>query len=427
VLHGSLRVLLHGPQRRPGAGTVPTPPAAVQGLAPVAARLRSPLVPEDPSLVAVERWFVRRGLPHFQEGYDARTDIWTRAIPLLVAWYVLGALNALDLGASVAYNLGAAAVVAAILVGTWVLANVLRRRPAFEVPRAVGPWELVVVVVGPVVPALVLGEWRDAGETLVLGLVVLGLVYLGTSYGLLAMVRWALGETRDLLSTLLALFTRALPLLLVAVLVLFLTAESWQVFGALTGPAYPASLLLLFVVGAAFVLARLPGDLAAVAHFDDWAEVDGLVGATPAATLAPVGTSGPAPGDLPGLDRRQWLNVALVTLFGQGVQVTLVGLVVGAALTAFGTAAITAATVESWNGSVHVLASFTLRGHVFSLTEQTLRVAGFLAAFSALTFTVYLATDETYRREFREEVVGDIRRAFAVRARYLVARSATTP
>jgi hypothetical protein len=45
-------------------------------------------------------------------------------------------------------------------------------------------------------------------------------------------------------------------------------------------------------------------------------------------------------------------------------------------------------------------------------------VAGFLSAFSGLYFTVTMLTDVTYRQEFLEEVVVDVRQAFAVRAVY---------
>ena len=34
-------------------------------------------------LAEVERWFVRRGVPHFIDHYTAVTDIWTRALPPL--------------------------------------------------------------------------------------------------------------------------------------------------------------------------------------------------------------------------------------------------------------------------------------------------------------------------------------------------------
>ena len=53
------------------------------------------------------------------------------------------------------------------------------------------------------------------------------------------------------------------------------------------------------------------------------------------------------------------------------------------------------------------------------LTEELLKVAIFLAAFSGLYFIVVLLTDATYREEFLEEVVGEVREAFAVRAAYL--------
>src|SRR5437868_458315 len=35
-----------------------------------------------------ERWLVRRGVPHLIADYDAREDIWTRSLPVLVVLYV---------------------------------------------------------------------------------------------------------------------------------------------------------------------------------------------------------------------------------------------------------------------------------------------------------------------------------------------------
>jgi hypothetical protein len=52
------------------------------------------------------------------------------------------------------------------------------------------------------------------------------------------------------------------------------------------------------------------------------------------------------------------------------------------------------------------------------VTEELLRVAGFLATFTGLSFTVYLVTDPTYREEFRTDVASELREAFAVRAAY---------
>ncbi len=42
----------------------------------------------DRPVADLEVWFVRRGVPHFIHDYSARTDIWTRAFPILVLAYL---------------------------------------------------------------------------------------------------------------------------------------------------------------------------------------------------------------------------------------------------------------------------------------------------------------------------------------------------
>jgi hypothetical protein len=65
---------------------------------------------------------------------------------------------------------------------------------------------------------------------------------------------------------------------------------------------------------------------------------------------------------------------------------------------------------------VHVLFHFGARPMV--ITEPLMRVAGFLAAFTGMYFTVVLSTDSTYRDEVAQDVAPEIRQAFAVRAAY---------
>ena len=52
-----------------------------------------------PRLREIERWFVRRGVPHFVESRTAGSalDVWSRALPLLIAFYFIRSLNALRL------------------------------------------------------------------------------------------------------------------------------------------------------------------------------------------------------------------------------------------------------------------------------------------------------------------------------------------
>ncbi len=83
---------------------------------------------------------------------------------------------------------------------------------------------------------------------------------------------------------------------------------------------------------------------------------------------------------------------------------------------------------RSWvGGSVDVLAQWQLWGRPVALTTELLRVSGFLTAFSGFYFTVYMLTDATYRHEFLDGVLTEMREALAVRAVYLAALAQEGP
>jgi hypothetical protein len=58
------------------------------------------------------------------------------------------------------------------------------------------------------------------------------------------------------------------------------------------------------------------------------------------------------------------------------------------------------------------------------VTEELLRVAGGLAAFSGFYFAIAMLTDSTYREEFLAELTGQMRESFQARAEYLRLREA---
>ena len=65
-----------------------------------------------------------------------------------------------------------------------------------------------------------------------------------------------------------------------------------------------------------------------------------------------------------------------------------------------------------------------LLGRDFAAHPELLKISAFLAAFSGLYFTVVLVTDATYREEFFDEILAELRQTFAVRSVYLRARGA---
>ena len=317
-------------------------------------------------------------------------------------------------------NLAAAAFVLAIAAVTWVVANLLRRRPAFDRPHDIGPAELAVFIVGPAIPSLLVGQWGDAVQTVIYAVAILALVWGLTSYGVPTLLAWAWQRTRSQLSLLLSVLARALPLLLLFTTFLFINAECWQVAGTLTGWVYVAVLGVFFLLGATFVLIRIPPLMRSLNTFGSWGEVIELTRDTPASNLL---------AELPDRDRdpdperpplRQRVNIGLLTVFSQAIQITLVGLGLAAFFVLFGFLAIPEATAAAWTGldEVRVLADVDAGGRTLVVSEPLLRVAGFLGSFGAMYFTVLLSTDAAYRDEFADDVAPQLRQALAVRCVY---------
>ncbi len=377
-------------------------------------------------MTEIERWFIGRGVPHFIDDYAPTTDIWNRSLPVLFVAYFAGGLHALDLqGWSVRENLfGAATVIVVLVVGAMVI-NRLRNRPMMRMPDVVGTPELMLFVIGPTLPSLFFEQWGDAVQTVIEGAAVLLVVYVGTSYAVVPLMGWAIRRSVAQLSTLASLVARALPLLLLFTTFLFINAEVWQVAGTLEGVPYVATLGIFFTLGALFVLSRIPGIMRGLATFSSWHQIVEAVEGTPAAQFD-LPQSGQAP-DFP-LGPRQRVNAALVAVFSQAVQITLVALVLTLFFSLFGFLAITEATTIAWTGldEVNVLTSVEVSGRQLIVSEPLLRVSGFLGAFTGMYFTVVLSTDATYRDEFADDVGPRIRQALAVRLAYLWHRLRTS-
>jgi hypothetical protein len=381
----------------------------------------------DDGLAGIERWFVERGLPHFVERHDTATEIWGRALPLLVVAYLLLGLNALDVsGWSVTTNVVVAGFVVLGAVVTWVVANRLRGRGWFERPHRIGAAELAVFTIVPAVPSLIVGQWGDAVQTVVTAIAILAVLWAITSYGVVPLLHWAWQRTWAQMPLLLNVIVRALPLLLLFTTFLFINAEVWQVAGTLTGLPYVATLGIFFVLGAVFTLSRIPTLMRELNRFDSWAEIEDLAAGTPAVTVVDtIDTSGEAPAaDRPPM--RQRVNIGLVTIFSQAIQITFVGLALTAFFVLFGFLAIPETTAAAWTtlDPVPVLAEWSVGGRTLVVTEPLIRVAAFLGAFTAMYFTVLLTTDSTYREEFADDVAPQLRQALAVRCVYRRARAA---
>ncbi|MDQ4040884.1 MAG: hypothetical protein M3141_03945 [Actinomycetota bacterium] len=350
-------------------------------------------------LAEYERGFRRAGLPLLIEDYSAREDVFTRAVPLLTLVFLAEGFGAIDLDWSLAANVAAVAGGLAIVLVALGLVNRARGRRFLSRPRDVGPPELAGFVIVPALLPLVFGgQWRSALVTAAGNLVLLALVYGAVGYGLLSILRWAGARLVGQLVASLDLLARALPLLLIFALVLFVNTEMWQVFADVPDGFLAAIFGLFVVLGVLFLAGRLPREVRALER-----DVSG---------------GGPA------LQPRQRRNVALVLFISQALQILVVAASTGLFFALFGALAVTGAVQESWLGRPpDELASLDVLGGTALVSAELLRVAAGIAAFSGLYYAIAVLTDSTYREEFLEEVTDEMRSTFEARVRYLALRA----
>ncbi|MCW3013783.1 MAG: hypothetical protein JWO02_875 [Solirubrobacterales bacterium] len=315
-------------------------------------------------------------------------------MPLLYLVFFVELLGAIDLQFSFVENVATLLGGLAILVGSAAVVNRVRGRSAIARPDDIGALELGAFVVVPaLLPAILNQQTTSALATAAGNLALLALLYGIIAYGLLSILVWAARRLVRQLAASLQLLARALPLMLLFSVVLFLTTEMWQVFGDMSDAKLTATTVLLAGIGTLFLAVRLPREVGALEE---------QVGAGPP------------------LNPRQRLNVALVMFVSQALQVVVVSLAIGAFFLAFGMLVLTDKTYTAWVGQLpQTVVSLKSIGIHAEITRELLHVSGAIAALSGLYYAIAVLTDGTYREEFLSELTDEMRSSFALRAEYV--------
>lgn len=373
-----------------------------------------------------ERWFVRRGLPHLIDDYSATEDVLTRTAPFLTI--VVFAELFLTFGDRwkgwsqlVAFIGGVGVMVLALA-----MVNRFRGRRSLQLPNSVGFLELILYLGLPLVPTAI-GSESSVGDNLVTilvsNLVILGLAYVVTSWGLFPMMRWSAGQVTRQLGDVATLAMKSLPILLVFSAFIFLNAEMWQVANDFTLPYFGLVALLITGIGGAFVVFSVRRITVDLARFDGWADVRRRCGDTPVEELVP-GDDAARP-KTPPLGRRAELNVGMLLFVAQAIQIVLVAIVIMAFYIVFGLLTVREGTLEQWTTATELTRSkdwslyWNVLGGELVFTRQLVLVSAFIGMMSGLQFAVQVVTDEAYRAEFAEDMTAEVREALAVRAVYL--------
>lgn len=377
--------------------------------------------------VAVERWFIKQGLPHAIDDYAASTDVFTRAAPFLSLVFLLEATASFGDRFSGWTQAGVFVLAVAMLLGCVAILNTYRKRPKFALPNTIGVAEVLLFVLGPPLLPLIFGG--DGSGFILLALLnmfLLAITYFIVSFGMIPMLRSGAGHIAREVGGLGRLMLKSLPLLLLFATFLFLNAEMWQVAHDFTIEFYAISVGFVALIAFVFLALRIPTETASLAGFASWSEVCDIAfncGAPVLTHKRATLVDPPTPEPLRSVDR---LNIGVLLFMRQAVQVFLVALVIGVFYVLFGLFTVRKETILQWTEQTEatfvdeavVYETLLFRAEVV-LTWELLAVSGFIAAFSALQFAVSLITDANYRDEFFADAAQDVRNVLAVRALYL--------
>lgn len=306
-----------------------------------------------------ERAFARAGLPYFSIPYQRKSvtgQLTTFATVVAVVELLVPALLAQS------GKLASLLVAFSVFVGGFALLNTLRSRRPLARPSRPGLAEATWFVA---VPALILavnrGDWMVGVTVALLNAALLAGVLAARRFAVVFVARWTLRHLRDQIAGAYALLIRALPFLFLVVLLVFYTADPWQLTTTLPWP-------LLIVALATFTL--LAFGLAA-ARADEQ-----LAGAL--ATSSELST----------VEQR---NCRMVVVVSQLVVAAVVASATFGALVALGTFTVPVELLTRWTGTPPaVLWSFTAAGTELAVSVPLLKVAALLAGFAGLQFTVAL-------------------------------------
>jgi Ca2+/Na+ antiporter len=379
---------------------------------------------DDVLLESTETWFVRRGLPYFIEDRKATDDVFTRALPLLLGFFVINLMVVLSLHLTPWQRIGGAGLGIALMALVYMLRNLAKGETVLSLPNRIGWIEMAgFVLVPPIVAFVARHRLKDALIDLAVTVGVSLLIYLLAS-ALLPLARWALRRTFQELGEVFNLAARALPLLFLFNSFLFISKDVWEFSGEMSRARIWGVVGLFAVFTVLFLFYRLPDEVRRVAAHDDRTTVVEACVATPMETVAARVVL--HEGTLP-LTRAQRLNVLLVLFIGQILQVLLLGVLVFLFFLGFGKAALTPKLINDWTGysnEDYVKHVWLFKHDINSLLHVSLddrlwQVSLFLAAVSAFFFAISSLTDEAYKAQFYERMNRELETAIQVRRVYL--------
>ena len=369
----------------------------------------------------VHEWFLHRGLPLVLTRRVRSRALMARAAPAVAG---VGALTAAVLllaewtgGDPQVVVLLRLAGITTVLAAAPVALEVLHRRSttAARLGRrttALAVMGIFVLVMPFAVSGLSAAALAEVPVFLTVTVLTIWLTYIGLG----SIALWAFRFAWEQVGALGTLLSRALPLLMLTVVVYF-TGELWQLSARVTRERLWQTIGFLAAVGLAFMVATIRDEVSALRQ-DRTRQSDpgALLAETPLARLAP-GTPTP-------LSWPERVNVVAVMVVAQAIQVVLFTTGLFLFFIALGFVAVPPDVLVLWSGEQSCPVGVppcdgTWFGVHVPVPQTVVHMSLFVAVLSGLYFTVSTSVDPLYRERFFEPLISDVAVSLAGRDTYL--------
>jgi hypothetical protein len=369
-------------------------------------------VAETADRIAAETWFLQRGLPSVLTRRARGRRLWRRSAPILAAGSTLVVAAAVvtcaagDRTIDIDDHPSASEwVILATLASTVPLVCVV----AWLVSRVASPRRRTTAATAFVAAACLVGSIGDGAESLVDTALLVGMILALTGAGFGSVLGWALRLTMSHLASAGALVARALPVVLLTVLVFF-NGYVWSMASKIGRDRMWLVIGFMTLIAVAFMFSGvIERTRPVLADRSTEAADAGRLAATPFAAMPD-----PAVGDP--LHPGERANVIFVVMASQITQVLTVAVVTAAIFFVLGLLVLSPEVLATWtvNGSDQG----TIFGVTLPVPQALIHVTMFLGALTFMYVSARSVGDGEYRTEFLDPLVDDLRLNLVARNRY---------
>lgn len=378
-------------------------------------------MPSDARLAA-EFWFLERGLPTVLRPGALVRRLWPRSAPALAAFAVFMANSVLTVAITGKHTINidgeptrtewfVLALLVLVLPVAAFVGWLVSRITSVHLLTMVATVSALVIVAGGILG----GPSERIFANLVFETIVVAVGLALTASGVGSILGWGLRTAMANLASIGALFVRALPVVLLTVLVFFNTYV-WLMASIVTRPRLWLALMFLGAISVAFITSAtvdrvrpmLAGSRQPVG--DD----DGRLAGTPFETMPDPRAAAP-------LSRMERVNVVFVLATSQVLQVALVAIVAALIFFVLGLILLSPELLAQWtrNGS----ADGEILGMTLPIPQALIQTSMFLGGLTFMYISARAVGDADYRSRFIDPLIDDLRLTLVARSRYRAAVS----